>query len=99
MISGGSKELAHDIAVHVAFAKPQFLTRDEVPEDVRATTGLQSVTMPLPRGAEVPATLASEDLVRTLREWWGKTDVWVVRDGERGIVGVVQLSNVLEALK
>ena len=26
-------ELAHDIAVHVAFAKPPFLTRDEVPTE------------------------------------------------------------------
>jgi elongation factor Ts len=30
-LAGGTKELAHDIAVHVAFAKPSFLTRDEVP--------------------------------------------------------------------
>jgi elongation factor Ts len=36
VLQGGSKELAHDIAVHVAFAKPQFLTRDEVPEQVVA---------------------------------------------------------------
>ena len=28
---GGSKELAHDIAVHIAFGKPGVLTRDEVP--------------------------------------------------------------------
>jgi elongation factor Ts len=32
-LEGGSKELAHDIAVHVAFAKPPFLTRDEVPAE------------------------------------------------------------------
>jgi elongation factor Ts len=32
-LEGGTKELAHDIAVHVAFAKPPFLSRDEVPED------------------------------------------------------------------
>lgn len=36
VLQGGSKELAHDIAVHIAFAKPQYLTRDEVPEDVVA---------------------------------------------------------------
>jgi elongation factor Ts len=34
VLQGGSKELAHDLAVHVAFAKPQYLTRDEVPADV-----------------------------------------------------------------
>ena len=32
-IDGGSRELAHEVAVHIAFAKPPFLTRDEVPED------------------------------------------------------------------
>ncbi len=33
-IAGGSDELAHDIAVHIAFARPQYLTRDDVPADV-----------------------------------------------------------------
>ncbi len=36
VLQGGSKDLAHDIAVHVAFAKPQYLARDEVPEEVVA---------------------------------------------------------------
>ncbi|MFO7279681.1 MAG: translation elongation factor Ts [Thermoanaerobacterales bacterium] len=36
VLRGGTKELAHDIAVHIAFAKPEYLTRDEVPEDVVA---------------------------------------------------------------
>ena len=30
-LADGSKELAHDIAVHIAFGKPSVLTRDEVP--------------------------------------------------------------------
>ena len=30
-LEGGTEELAHDIAVHVAFARPEFATRDEVP--------------------------------------------------------------------
>ena len=33
VIEGGSEELAHDIAVHIAFTKPTYLSRDEVPED------------------------------------------------------------------
>lgn len=32
-LSGGDRELAHDIAVHVAFAKPPYLTRDQVDPD------------------------------------------------------------------
>ena len=39
-LAGGTQELAHDIAVHIGFAKPAYLTRDEVPADVdRARAG------------------------------------------------------------
>ena len=72
--------------------------RSRSPADARATTSLQAVTIPVPRGAEVQSALSGDELVKTLREWWGRTDVWVVRDGE-SIVGVVPLSAVLEALK
>jgi elongation factor Ts len=34
VLRGGSDELAHDIAVHIAFAKPQYLAREYVPADV-----------------------------------------------------------------
>ena len=33
LLDGGTPELAHDLAVHVAFGKPSVLTRDEVPAD------------------------------------------------------------------
>ena len=33
-IEGGDQALAHDIAVHIAFARPKWLSRDEVPTDV-----------------------------------------------------------------
>jgi elongation factor Ts len=33
VLRGGTEALAHDIAVHIAFAKPQYLTREEVPAD------------------------------------------------------------------
>jgi elongation factor Ts len=33
-LTGGSEELAHDIAVHVAFARPEFLRREDVPAEV-----------------------------------------------------------------
>jgi elongation factor Ts len=35
-MNGASEELAHDIAVHIAFARPTYLTREEVPADVIA---------------------------------------------------------------
>lgn len=45
-LSGGSSELAHDIAVHIAFARPRYLRREDVPAEVveaeRAT--LETIT-------------------------------------------------------
>src|SRR3954453_7362269 len=35
-LAGGSKQLAHDIAVHIAFARPRYLSKDDVPADVVA---------------------------------------------------------------
>lgn len=36
-VAGGDGELAHDMAVHIAFGKPQYLRRDDVPaEEVEA---------------------------------------------------------------
>ena len=71
---------------------------DVVPPDAHATTGLSSVTMPLPRGAQVDASLTGDPLIEQLQQWWGRTDVWVVT--ERGaIVGVVHLSEVMQALQ
>jgi elongation factor Ts len=33
-VAGGSQDLAHDIAVHIGFAKPTYLSRDDVPADI-----------------------------------------------------------------
>ncbi len=32
-LRGGSAELAHDVAVHIAFARPAYLRRDDVPDE------------------------------------------------------------------
>ena len=32
-LAGGSQELAHDIAVHIAFARPKYLNREDVPAE------------------------------------------------------------------
>jgi elongation factor Ts len=37
VVKGASNEVAHEIAVHIAFTKPQYLKREDVPtEDVEA---------------------------------------------------------------
>jgi elongation factor Ts len=36
-LDGGTQELAHDVATHIAFARPTYISRDDVPaEDVAA---------------------------------------------------------------
>jgi len=32
-MTGATDELAHDVAVHVAFARPSYLRREDVPQD------------------------------------------------------------------
>lgn len=45
-MSSATQELAHDVAIHIGFARPQYLTREEIPADVlekeRAT--LETIT-------------------------------------------------------
>lgn len=36
VLDGGTQEVAHDIAVHAAFGRPRYVTRDEVPEELVA---------------------------------------------------------------
>jgi len=45
-VSGADAELAHEIALHIAFAKPTALSRDEIDADLvaRATEGFEELT-------------------------------------------------------
>ncbi len=76
---------------------PVALT-DAVPADQRSSTPLQSVTMPLSRGAQVDGALHGDELIEHLKNWWGKTDVWIVEE-EGQPVGVVKLDDMLKALQ
>lgn len=35
-MNGADEQLAHDVAVHIAFARPKYLSRDDVPADIVA---------------------------------------------------------------
>lgn len=45
-LQGGNVDLAHDIAVHIAFARPKYLKRDDVPADevARERATLETIT-------------------------------------------------------
>jgi elongation factor Ts len=45
-VQGGDRELAHDVAVHIAFARPEYLSREEVPAAAveEARTELEAIS-------------------------------------------------------
>ncbi|WP_062464805.1 M50 family metallopeptidase [Demequina soli] len=76
---------------------PVALT-EAVPEELRATTSLMSVTMPIVRGAAIPGAATGEDLVEAVVPWFGRTDVVVVTDRDGMPVGIAHLDKVRDAL-
>jgi elongation factor Ts len=46
-LEGGTPQLAHDIAVHIAFARPQYLSKDDVPLETveREAATLRTITL------------------------------------------------------
>ena len=85
-LQGGTKEIAHDIAVHIAFAKPAYLSRDEVPvEDVeRERQALLDITK-----AEGKPEQAWPKIVEGRMNGWFKEQVLLeqgfVRDDKKSI--------------
>jgi elongation factor Ts len=86
VLEGGDAELAHEIAVHAAFTKPRFLTRDEVPEAEAAEerTTLEGITR-----AEGKPEQAIEKIVEGRLNAWYKDNVLLeqpfVRDDKQSI--------------
>src|SRR5690606_23511013 len=86
VLDGGSKELAHDIAIHIAFAKPEYLTREQVPAEVVAEEreALLGITK-----AEGKPEAAWEKIVEGRLNGWYKERVLVeqpfVRDEKQSI--------------
>jgi len=71
-LAGGSVDLAHEIAVHIAFAKPKYLTREEVPADAVAAERetLEGITR-----AEGKPEAALEKIVEGRLGGWFKDQV------------------------
>lgn len=71
-LAGGTAELAHDIAVHIAFTKPDFLSRDDVPaeEVAKERETLEGITR-----AEGKPEAALEKIVEGRLTGWFKERV------------------------
>jgi elongation factor Ts len=89
-LKGGNPELAHDIAVHIAFTKPGYLTRDEVPAEKVAAERetLEGITR-----AEGKPEAALEKIVSGKLDGWYRDQVLLeqkfVRDEKQTIQQVL----------
>jgi elongation factor Ts len=95
-LQGGSQELAHDIAVHIAFTRPRHLSRDEVPaEEVEAERAtLEQITR-----AEGKPEAALEKIVDGRLGGWFKERVLLeqgfVRDEKQTIAQLLGDARVI----
>jgi elongation factor Ts len=96
VLEGGSEELAHDIAVHIAFAKPGYLSREEVPEDEVAA---ERATLETISRNEGKPEAALEKIVEGRLTGWFKDRVLLdqsyVRDEKQTIAGMLGSARIV----
>ena len=96
VIEGGTDELAHDIAVHIAFTKPTYLSRDEVPTDEVAAE--RATVAEISRNEGKPEA-AMEKIVEGRMNGWVKERVLLdqsyVRDEKQTIAGMLGSARIV----
>jgi len=92
----GTEELAHDIAVHIAFARPAYLRRDDVPKD--EVEAERATVEKISRNEGKPEA-ALEKIVQGRMNGWFKERVLLeqayARDEKRTIADVVQDAEIV----
>jgi elongation factor Ts len=96
VLDGGSEELAHEIAVHIAFTKPAYLTRDEVPEaDIEAE---RAMVEEIARNEGKPEA-AMQKIVEGRMNGWFKERVLLdqsyVRDDKQTIAAMLGSASIV----
>jgi elongation factor Ts len=96
VIEGGSEELAHDIAVHIAFTKPTYLSRDEVPQaDIDAE---RATVLEISRNEGKPEA-ALDKIVDGRMNGWFKDRVLLdqayVRDEKKSITSMLGSARIV----
>ncbi|MGP0030764.1 MAG: translation elongation factor Ts [Acidimicrobiales bacterium] len=96
VIEGGSEELAHNIAVHIAFTKPAYLGRDDVPE---ADVASERATVAEISRNEGKPEAAMEKIVEGRMNGWFKERVLLdqsyVRDEKQTIAGMLGSARIV----
>jgi elongation factor Ts len=95
-LEGGNEELAHEVAVHIAFARPSYLTREDVPkEEVEA----ERATLETISRNEGKPEAALPKIVEGRLNGWYKERVLVdqpyVRDEKRTLAQLLSGARVL----
>jgi len=96
VLDGGTDELAHDVAVHIAFTKPVYLSRDEVPAaDIDAE---RATVTEIARNEGKPEA-AMEKIVEGRMNGWFKERVLLdqsyVRDEKQTISGMLGAARIV----
>ena len=96
VVEGGSEELAHEIAVHIAFTKPAYLSRDEVPAaDVDAErTTLETIS----RNEGKPEAALGKIVEGRMNGWFKERvllDQSYVRDEKQTISGLLGSARIV----
>jgi elongation factor Ts len=96
VIDGGDEELAHNIAVHIAFTKPAYLSRDDVPEaDIAAE---RATVAEISRNEGKPEA-ALDKIVDGRMNGWFKDRVLLdqsyVRDEKQTIAGMLGSARIV----
>ncbi len=96
VIEGGTDELAHDIAVHIAFTKPTYLSRDEVPG---ADVAAERETLTTISRNEGKPEAAMEKIIEGRMTGWYKERVLLdqayVRDEKQTIAGMLGSARIV----
>jgi elongation factor Ts len=96
VLEGGSEELAHDIAVHIAFTRPTYLSRDEVPE---ADAAAERATLEeISRNEGKPEAALGKIVEGRMNGWYKERvllDQAYVRDEKQTIAGMLGSARIV----
>jgi elongation factor Ts len=96
VLDGGTEELAHDLAVHIAFTKPSYLSRDEVPE---ADVAAERATVEEISRAEGKPEAALPKVVEGRMTGWFKDRVLLdqayVKDEKQTVAGMLGSATIV----
>jgi elongation factor Ts len=96
VLDGGTEELAHELAVHIAFTKPAYLSRDEVPE---ADVAAERATVEEISRAEGKPEAALPKVIEGRMTGWYKDRVLLdqayVKDEKQTVAGMLGSANIV----